>query len=561
MAYITSHKNQDWLFPVSIKSMIPENHICFFVEEFVESLNFSKFDLKFEGAGAPAYHPRILMKIILQGILSKERSSRRISSACRENFVFMYLAEKVQPDFRTICRFRRQNGFFIKEAFKEIIKLAQKFDLTDLSFIAIDGTTLKANANKKRVIKKEQIENLDYVVDKIFEEDFRQDELDEKLNEENLSNMEKRDFKKIISEYRRVKDKNEIKKKISSIKEEISKDEKLKKASLTDPESRMMQNKQRVRELSYNAQLSVDKNQIIVASNVCQDGHDAHQLIPQVEEVKKNLELKGTEKFSADCGYSDVENIKYAEDYRVDLYVPSRAQAQKFDGKDQTLNHDKYEYDEEKDEIVVEGIRFYRRGSYQHKNGKKITTFYNKELKRKKDVPMEFRSRLRMRDKMETDEGREIYRWRKITVEPVIGQIKENFGFRQFCLRGLDGARIEINIVSIVHNLKKIWKHRWEKEGIVEGLRGREEIFGNNYVVFGFEILIMGQPPLLYDPKNPKDFENAVGQATDRERRVLSLGVRLYLTNIINRNPSRHRTKSRFINFKRLDFLWVFQKN
>ncbi|OIO63846.1 hypothetical protein COT48_02010 [Candidatus Woesearchaeota archaeon CG08_land_8_20_14_0_20_47_9] len=89
MSYINSYKNQDWLLPVSIKQMIPENHICFFVEEFVENLDFSEFDLKFEGAGAPAYHPRILAKILLQGMLSKERSSRKIASACRENFVFM----------------------------------------------------------------------------------------------------------------------------------------------------------------------------------------------------------------------------------------------------------------------------------------------------------------------------------------------------------------------------------------------------------------------------------------------------------------------------------------
>jgi len=490
MAYKNSFKNQNWLLPVSIKSMIPENHICFFVEEFVENLDFSDFDLKFEGAGAPAYHPRILLKILLQGMLSKERSSRKIASACRENFVFMYLAEKVNPDFRTICRFRRENASFIKEVFKETIKLAQKFDLTDLSFIAIDGTTFKANASKKRVLKKEQIENLDFVVGKIFEEDLKQDELDERLSEENLSNMDKRDFKKIISEYRRVKDLEKVKKNISSAKEEILKDEKLKKVSLTNSESRMMQNKQRVRELSYNTQFSVDKNQIIVASDVCRDGHDVHQLIPQIENVKENVELKGDENFSADCGYSDVENIKYCEENNIDLFVPSRAQAQKFDEKDQTLNHDKYEYDEEKDELVVDGFRFSRRGSYVHKNGKKITTFYNKELKKKKDVPLEFRSRLRMRDKMETDEGREIYRWRRITVEPVIGQIKENFGIRQFCLRGLEGARIEINIVSIVHNLKKIWKYR-------RGF-GKNEETVDEIEIFYFEIrVIVGQRLLL----------------------------------------------------------------
>jgi len=502
MAYISSFKNQNGLLPVSIKSMIPENHICFFVEEFVENLNFSEFDLKFDGVGAPAYHPRILAKILLQGMLSRERSSRKIASACRESFVFMYLAEKVQPDFRTICRFRRENTDFLKEVFKETIKLASEYDLLDLSFIAIDGTTMKANANKKRVLGKEQLKNLDFVIDKIIEDDLKQDEIDEKLNEENFSNMDKRDFKKIVSEYRRVKDKDMIKKKLEKAKEEVSKNEKLKKVSLTDSESRMMQNKQRVRELSYNVQFSVDKNQMILSSDVCQDGHDVKQLVPQMEQVKENIELKGEEKFSADCGYSDVENIKYAEDNKIDLFVPSRAQAQKFDGKDQTLNHDKYEYDEEKDELVVEGERFSRRGSYKHKNGRRITTFYSEKLKKKKDVPMEFRSRLRMRDKMETDEGREIYRWRKITVEPVIGQIKENLGFRQFCLRGLEGARTEIRIVSIVHNLKKIWKYRREKKEYL----GEEEKF-RIYFVEGE--LIVGQRPLFSDLKKIYNFLKA----------------------------------------------------
>jgi len=364
----------------------------------------------------------------------------------------------VNPDFRTICRFRRENADFLKQVFKETVKLASEYNLLDLSFIAIDGTTVKANANKKRTLKKEQISKLDEIVDKLVEEDLKQDELDAKLDEENLTAMDKRDFKKIVSAYRRVKDKEKVKEKISSAKEEICKDEKLKKVSLTDPESRMMQNKQRVRELSYNTQFSVDKNQIIVATDVCQDGHDAHQLIPQIENVKENVELTGKEKFSVDCGYSDGKNIKYAEDNEIDLLVPSRAQAQKFDGKEESLNHDKYEYDEKTDELIVDGKRYQRRGSYIHKNGRNVVTFYSKELKKKKEIPFFFGERLRMRDKMETDEARRIYGLRKITVEPVIGQIKENFGFRQFCLRGLDGVRVEINIVAIAHNLKKIWK-------------------------------------------------------------------------------------------------------
>ena len=74
-----------------------------------------------------------------------------------------------------------------------------------------------------------------------------------------------------------------------------------------------------------------------------------------------------------------------------------------------------------------------------------------------KRVPEFLRERLRMKKKMETEEGRNIYNLRKIVVEPVIGNIKYNLGFNEFLVRGLNGAKLELNIASIAHNLKKIW--------------------------------------------------------------------------------------------------------
>ena len=153
-------------------------------------------------------------------------------------------------------------------------------------------------------------------------------------------------------------------------------------------------------------------------------------------------------------------NIKFAEDEKIDLYVPPRAQAQEFDGKEQSLNHDKYKYDWKKDELIVGKDRFRFRGEYVRKNRKRIFSYYNEKLKKKKDVPFYFRERLRMRDKMNTEESKDVYRLRKSTVEPVVGNIKQNLGFREFLLRGLQGTKIEMNLVSIAHNLQKIWRMR-----------------------------------------------------------------------------------------------------
>ena len=125
------------------------------------------------------------------------------------------------------------------------------------------------------------------------------------------------------------------------------------------------------------------------------------------------------------------------------------------------MNHDKYEYDEEKDELIVGKTRFRFKGMYVRKDGKKILMYYNEKLKKKKDVPFYFRERLRMRDKMKKDESKDVYRLRKCTVEPVIGNIKQNLGFREFLLRGLQGTKTEMNLVSIAHNLGKMWRMRW----------------------------------------------------------------------------------------------------
>ena len=485
MAYIKSNKNQNWLLPLGIKEMIPKDHICFFVESFVENLDFSKFDIIYNGAGHPAYHPRIIMKILIYGSLCNTRSSRKIAKACFENFVFMYLAEKVNPDFRTINRFRKNNFVFFKSAFKETVSLASKNKLVDLSFLSIDGSTFKANAGSKRYVDKKGLDKLDKAIDKMIEDDIALDDLEDELYgdsaNDGLTGIDKRDIKKIVREFNSSKDKTKIKKQIDKAKNELEKYS-LKKVSISDPESRAMQTKKRFSELSYNIQISSSKNQLILANDVCQDKHDVKQFIPQIKNVKKNISLMKETKVAVDCGYSDGINIKFAEDEKIDLYVPSRSQAQKLDGKEESLNHDDYEYDEKNDSIISKDVVYKRSGGYTRKDGKKILTFYNSEHKKKKDIPYYFKERLRMKEKMNSSEAKTIYNLRKITVEPVYGHIKQNMGLREFLLRGLKGAKIEMNLMCLAHNLKKINKLLKNKVNVNEKINQSIKFLCENYL-------------------------------------------------------------------------------
>src|SRR3989338_7371223 len=412
MTYISSYKSQSWLLPTSIKQMIPQKHICFFVEDFVESMDFSVFDMIYDGAGHPAYHPRIIMKVIIQGMLSKERSSRKLASACRENFVFMYLAEKVQPNFRTIARFRRNNASFIKETFKETINLASEYDLIDLNLICIDGSKIKANASKKAFLKKEQLSHLDSIIDKMIKEDIEQDEIDKESyegKEENITNLEMKNLKEIVKNYRNVKDKEKLKENCKKAAEEFDKDPQIKRVSLSDPECRMMKNKKGFFELDYNVQFTVDsKNQIIVANDVCQDRTDTYQLQPQIKNVRENITLKEDTKIVADCNYNNGENLKFLEEEKLNGYIPTISQAQKLDDKKQK-KEDKYEYNEDNDEIILHGTRLKFHAIWKHRGNKRQRYYKSEDGKIVKRVPEFFRERLRMKKKLETKEGKHVY--------------------------------------------------------------------------------------------------------------------------------------------------------
>jgi transposase len=180
MAYIQSYKEQSWLLPPSIEDLIPQDHVCFLIEGLVDAIDYSAFDIQYSGAGHPAYHPRILLKVLVMGVLDRVRSSRRLARHTRENVVYMYLSEKLSPDFRTISDFRKNNPSLVKEAFKHTITLAKEEGLLDLSHLSTDGSKIKANAANKRILTKEELAVLLCFVEGELVEWAKQDAIEDK---------------------------------------------------------------------------------------------------------------------------------------------------------------------------------------------------------------------------------------------------------------------------------------------------------------------------------------------------------------------------------------------
>jgi len=487
MAYIQSYKDQDWLLPPSIEELIPEDHICYLVEALVDSIDFEAFDLKYAGAGHPAYHPRVLLKILVMGVMDRVRSSRRLAKAARENIVYMHLSEKLAPDFRTISDFRKDNPDVLKKAFRYTVELGKQEGLLDLSHLSTDGSKVKASASNKRVLTGDEIAFLLRFVDEELAEWAKRDTEEDKIFGElrgfdQLPGNSKKAVQKAAKYYI-----EKLREKGNAFKEELQ--DKLKRAqeesmesgsrqtSVTDPESRFIKNGKGRIELSYNAQITVDKGGFIISSDVCQDATDLKQLEPQVLQTEENVgPLPAGVRWSFDAGYFAGANIKFLTDKNIDGYIPEH--------KKITMDpYDKsgFRYDVEKNEYICpvkKRVRFLGE-HFDKQKGKTIIVYKGEEcvgckeqskctrkkdgIRYIKDFPYEA-ERNTMREKMKTPMAKEIYALRSSTVEPVFGDIKENKGLRSFLTRGLERVKTEFNLACIATNLKKIEKFLEENE-------------------------------------------------------------------------------------------------
>ena len=180
MVYIKSSPEQTILLLTDMRTIIPPDHICFLIEEVVQQLDFSDFDREVEGPGNPTCHPRIMLKIIINGICDRITSTRKLEKSTSENVVFRYLAENLNPDFHTIAMFRKDNRDLIKKCFLQTIEIAKKLEMVNFNKLYLDGIKVKANAPKSKTFTKEEIDFLSEFVDKQFEETERIDKGEDK---------------------------------------------------------------------------------------------------------------------------------------------------------------------------------------------------------------------------------------------------------------------------------------------------------------------------------------------------------------------------------------------
>ena len=414
--------DQMLLLPPSLSDWLPEDHLARFVSDLVDTLNLSAIeDTYAEERGYPPYHPCMMVKVLLYAYCTGTYSARRIAEKLRDSVALRYLAAGNQPDFRTISDFRKEHEEALSGLFEQVLKVCHASGLVRLGRVALDGTKIKANASKHkamsygRMIEKEKA--LRKEIQTIFrraeaadaEEDrrFGSNRSGEELPAE-LARRETR-LKKIREAKAALEAEAREEAEAKGKDPETAKPSPKAQRNFTDAESRIQKTPDGFIQ-GYNAQVAVDDLfQIIVAQHVTSASPDVQQLQPSLVSIERNLQCR-PQAMVADAGYFSEENIRALEKRNIEPFISPQKEK-------------------------------HGRPPLKSPRGR---------------PPGNLTLRQRMARKLLTRAGREAYGSRKIIVEPVIGQIKQAHGFRQFLRRGLRRVGHEWALVCTAHNLLKL---------------------------------------------------------------------------------------------------------
>jgi transposase len=466
-AFVPVRRNQALLLPADIREWLPPDHLAWFVLDSVEQFDLSSFyDRYCTGAqGRAAYDPKMMVALLLYAYANGIRSSRDIERHLQEDVAFRVIAANQSIDHATICRFRRTFEDELSELFVEVVGLCVAAGMVNTTVVAIDGTKIGANASPARNVTEDQLrklaaevfaeaEAIDAEEDRLYG-DRRGDEIPQHLVDQQARIEWLREQ---LAERKAPKRGGE------------------KKINTTDPDSRVMKTPTGYMQ-SFNAQVAVSEDHIIVAADLTNDATDVAQLEPTIEQTQENLDAAGADPpqtVIADAGYLSPHNVDL--DIEAELLIAPTTKdkldvAIETHGEisGETHSQPRPRHDEARRQEIMEAyvLKHITASEAATALSVPVRAIYNwswflrkfGHLRRLRGVrpAKEPSPKDIMLERLADPEARAIYKRRAEIVEPVIGQLKEHRGMRRFLHRGLAACRTELRMMAAAHNLRRKW--------------------------------------------------------------------------------------------------------
>lgn len=434
-----------YLLPPSIQDWLPKKHQARFIVDILDKLDLSELEKQYSAIGRDAYPVQIMLGLLFYGYANGVYSSRKIELATYESVPFRFIAANHHPDHTSLSNFRKRFSKELDAVFLEILLIASEIGLLKMGSISTDGTKIKANASKHKALSweyanklEEKLRNEIAQLKKLAEEEdakaLKEVDIPSELErrEERLEVIDKAKHeiqRRAAERYAREKAEYDQKMALRKQQEESGKrnnrkppkpptegPSKTDQVNLTDDESRIMPVSGGGFQQSYNAQIAVDTESMLIVSNhISQCTSDQKELEPTLTAIQEVAcaTRKKVDSLLGDAGYYSEKNVKLCEKEHIVPYI--------------AIKRD------------------------QH------NTSLSQRLEHAEESPETGDSVADMKHRLKTKAGKELYAKRKSTVEPVFGIIKNVMKFRSFLLRGLEKVRREFNLVAIAYNLKRLY--------------------------------------------------------------------------------------------------------
>lgn len=457
--FIVGDADQVFLLPVDMAEWLPEDDLVWTVMGAVDALDLSAFTRSYrhDGHGRAAYHPQVMVRLLIYAYAVGVRSSREIERRCVRDVGFRVLAGNLLPDHATIARFRSRHQRAFEAMFAQVLALCAEAGLVSLGQISVDGTKIAANASwsKNRteaalghLISESQAqyeaiareltaahEATDAAEDAVLGEERDPDPLPRPLRSRAGRVARLREAKQRLTRQREAAEAAAAQKvadwharneatgrpgRKPSGKAVLSKSGKPPRVNTTDPDSAAMRCQHTLVQ-GFNAQLAVTTNQVIVGALLTKAPTDQHLLHPVVDAACDQLRHAGVDPdldvVLADAQYANEANFAQAHTGGFQLLAP----------------------------IVADAKRLGLTSSPRQPHGRNPNP-----------DPERYPATTAAQTILASEEGRKLYSLRGRTVEPVFGQIKNIQKFRQFSRRGLPAVTAEWFMICTAHNIRKL---------------------------------------------------------------------------------------------------------
>lgn len=504
-----SYSNKDWLFfLLNPNEDIAENDPVRIVDAVVEGLDLSGFKKLYRERGRCAYHPKMMLKVILYAYMNNIYSCRKIEKVIQRDIHYIWLASQERPDFVTINRFRNRVKKEINDIFTQVVLLLAERGFITLDVEYVDGTKIESKANKytfvwrksvekNRARLQEKIRVLLGQIDDVIAQDKAAEAESVEFTPETLNTLidelkdalaagpepaDREQRKRQREKKRQIRELEKHRDKLGEYDGRLEQLGGRNSMSKTDPDATFMRMKEDAMnngqtKPGYNLQLSAE-NQFITDFALFPNPTDTLTLIPFFNSfLNRYGHLPPVA--VADSGYGSEENYRFMDEAGMEAYVKYNRfhLEQRPRYKPNPFHHDNFHYNADGDYYVCPMGQHMTRVGTSHS---KTASGYRSENARYraqncKGCPLrclcykakgdrrtiEVNHRLnqykrKARELLTSEEGIRHRGRRCIEPEAVFGQMKSNMAYRRFRHFGKDKVTMDFAFFAIAFNIKKM---------------------------------------------------------------------------------------------------------